>query len=131
MNKSVLLKKGLVVGIIILFVGVGAYPAVAVSPISSTNIKQEEVIDTEEDCGCNPVDSVKLEDKEILRKSNSNVICDMLDPFYFIISMMYNSPGAWGKGFAGLMLSLFFYPINVLYDCGWYFEKEKIDKVEV
>ena len=68
MNKSVLWKKGLVVGIIILFVGVGLNPAVAVNPNISVIIKQEEVIEdntdisgNEEDCGCNPVDEVDID----------------------------------------------------------------------
>lgn len=42
MNKTILLKKGLVIGIVFLFIGVGVYPAIAVEPIISNNITQEE-----------------------------------------------------------------------------------------
>jgi hypothetical protein len=42
MNKTILLKKGLVLVIVFLFIGVGVYPAIAVEPIISNNIIQEE-----------------------------------------------------------------------------------------
>lgn len=52
MNKTILGKKGLVIGIVFLFIGVGVYPAVAVEPITSTNIIQveefEQVEETEQ-----------------------------------------------------------------------------------
>ena len=44
MNKTILGKKGLVIGIVFLFIGVGVYPAIAVEPITPTNITQEEEI---------------------------------------------------------------------------------------
>ena len=45
MNKTILLKKGLVIGIVFLFIGVGIYPAIAVEPITPTNIIQEEELE--------------------------------------------------------------------------------------
>ena len=38
MNKTILWTKGLVMAIVFLFIGVGIYPAIAVEPISPTNI---------------------------------------------------------------------------------------------
>ena len=49
MHKNNLLRKGLVVGIIVLFIGVGVYPAFAVEPISFTNITQDNEIESLED----------------------------------------------------------------------------------
>jgi hypothetical protein len=48
-------KKGLVVGIIVLFIGVGVQPALAVEPKVSEN-----TMETEEDCGCKEVSDVNL-----------------------------------------------------------------------
>ena len=63
------IKKGLTVVIIALFIGAGVYPAVASVPIKTTNILQDEEIespvitdisDSEEDCNCQPVSSLHL-----------------------------------------------------------------------
>jgi hypothetical protein len=45
MNKIVLWKKGLVMAIVFLFIGVGVYPAIAVTPKKTTNITQEKVFE--------------------------------------------------------------------------------------
>ena len=59
-------KKALVVGIIVLFIGVGVYPAVSSVPIKTTNILQIDelespvISDSEEDCNCKPVSNLHL-----------------------------------------------------------------------
>jgi hypothetical protein len=65
MHKNIVVRKGLVVGIIFLFIGVCIHPAIAVenkSPIINNQ--------SEEDCGC-----------EVGNTSNqvSSFICDILD----------------------------------------------------
>ncbi len=55
MPNNKIWKKGLVVGIIVLFIGVGIQPAFA-NEVSITN-KTSEV---EEDCNCNPVSNLHL-----------------------------------------------------------------------
>jgi hypothetical protein len=42
MNKNILWKKGLVITVVVLFMGIGVYPAIAVGPITSINIIKEE-----------------------------------------------------------------------------------------
>ena len=63
------MKKGLTVVIIALFIGVGVYPAVSSVPIKTSNILQDEELDTsivtdisdsEEDCNCKPVSNLHL-----------------------------------------------------------------------
>ena len=49
------MKKALVVGIIVLFIGVGVQPAFA-NEVSITN----KTSDVEEDCNCNPVSNLHL-----------------------------------------------------------------------
>ena len=52
--KNVCFKEGLVVGIIILFLGVGFQPALA-NEVSTTIVS-----DVDEDCGCQPVNKIDL-----------------------------------------------------------------------
>ena len=68
MHKNIVVRKGLVVGIIILFIGVGIQSGIAVetkSPIVNNH--------SEEDCGC-----------EDVNRSNqvSSFICDILDTIF-------------------------------------------------
>ena len=53
--KGNMFRKGLVVGIIVLFIGVGIQPAFA-NEVSITN----KTSDVEEDCNCNPVSNLHL-----------------------------------------------------------------------
>ncbi len=55
MPNNKIWKKGLVVGIIVLFIGVGFQPAFA-NEVSITN----KTSDVEEDCNCNPVSNLHL-----------------------------------------------------------------------
>ena len=81
-----MMKKGLVCAIVVLFIGVGVYPAVAVNPIKTTNILQERKIETititdtsdsEEDCNCHIIDKYNTLRAKILLfkfKVISNII---------------------------------------------------------
>ena len=52
-------RKGLVVGIIVLFIGVGIHPAVAVNPNKTTNILQEEEDNNQEEVIRNIIQKIK------------------------------------------------------------------------
>jgi len=67
--KEKMFSKALVVGIIVLFIGVGVYPAVSSVPIKTSNILQykeleapiiSDTSDSEEDCNCKPVSNLHL-----------------------------------------------------------------------
>ncbi|MCK4995904.1 MAG: hypothetical protein KAR55_03365 [Thermoplasmatales archaeon] len=54
--KNIGYKKGIVFGIIILFIGVGIHPVLSQETINTA------ISEIEEDCGCNPIDDGKHEE---------------------------------------------------------------------
>ena len=67
MHKNVVVRKGLVVGIIVLFIGIAVAPGINAINIVKSNVIQEtvdssviEIFDIEDDCGCQPVSNLNL-----------------------------------------------------------------------
>ena len=74
MSKNPVLYKSLVVGVIVLFVGLGIQPAFAVEPKLSAN-NTEKV----EDCDCQSNDKTHLVEKLLNRLEKNEVLYDVID----------------------------------------------------
>ena len=81
MNKNIL-KKGLVVGVIFLFIGVGINPAFAVK--TKTSIVNNQ---SEEDCGCQVINDVNLVRFERLSNRIEKLL-NMLEIYTNIVSIL-------------------------------------------
>ena len=110
-----LLKKGLVVGILVLFIGVGVYPAIAVNPVTSTNITQdEEIIVVEEtepkdylfqtiiDIANNP------EVQDLFEHAENDLINYEFDSRSVVLELLFKNPR--------LLFSMLFSKSSITYD---------------